>query len=119
MKVPSGLRASRAWPVALSAAVLLAVSVPLAGTASAQKSRADRCSEALQKNYGVGEVSGVDQHNASNRRSVYANGTLENGETVRFRCLLGKRDVPEVQVYATTPLRGATTWPKWRPVDAN
>ena len=119
MKVPSGLRASRAWPVALTAAALLAVSVPLAGPASAQKTRADRCSEALQENYGVAELSGVDQHNASNRRSVYANGTLENGETVRFRCLLGKRDVPEVQVYAPTPFRSATPWPKWRPADAN
>ncbi len=119
MKVPSGLRASRAWPVALTAAALLAVSVPLAGTASAQKSRADRCSEALQKNYGVIKLSGVDQHNASNRRSVYANGKLENGETVRFRCLLAKRDVPEVQVFAPAPLGSAAPWPKWRPVDAN
>jgi len=119
MKVPSGLRASRAWPVALSAAVLLAVSVPLAGTASAQKSRADRCSEALQKDYGVVELSGVDQHNASNRRSVYANGTLENGETVRFRCLLGHRDVPEVEVYAPAPFGSAMPWPQWRPVDAD
>ena len=69
MKVPSGLRASRAWPVALTAAALLAVSVPLAGPASAEKTRADRCAETLQKNYGVAAPSGVSQHNRSNRRS--------------------------------------------------
>ena len=118
MKVPSGLRASRAWPVALTAAALLAVSVPLAGPASAQKTRADRCSETLQKNYGVAAPSGVSQHNASNRRSAYASGTLENGDTVRFRCLFSERGTPEVQVFAPAPRGGSRTWPRWGPADA-
>ncbi len=118
MNVPSGLRASRAWPVALTAAALLAVSVPLAGPASAQKTRADRCSEALQKNYGVAAPSGVGQHNSSNRRSVYADGTLENGDTVRFRCLFGDRGTPEVQVFAPAPPGSAKSWATWGPADA-
>ncbi len=118
MKVPSGLRASRAWPVALTAAALLAVSVPLAGPASAQKTRADVCSEALQKNYGVAELGGVDQHNASGRRSVYANGTLGNGNTVRFRCLFSGRVTPEIQVFAPAPPGSAKSWATWGSADA-
>ena len=118
MKVPSGFRASRAWPVALTAAVLLAISLPLAGPAQAQKTRADRCSEALQKDYGVAATSGVSQHNASNRRSAYASGTLENGDTVRFRCLFSERGTPEVQVFAPAPRGGSRTWPRWGSADA-
>ena len=118
MKVPSGLRALRAWPVALTAAALMAISVPLAGPAPAQKTRADRCSEALQKDYGVAATSGVGQHNSSSRRSVYANGTLENGDTVRFRCLFRGRDAAEIQVFAPSPPGGSRPWPRWGSADA-
>ncbi len=118
MKFPTELRVTRIWTVGLAAVVLFAVSIPLGSPASAQKSRADQCSETLQKNYGVSELSGVDQHNASNRRSVYATGTLANGSTVRFRCLMGERDKPEVQVYAPSSAGGSTSWSKWGSADA-
>ncbi len=118
MKVLNGFRASRAWPVAQAAAVLLAVSLPLAGPASAQKTRTDRCSEALQKNYGVAEPSGVDQQGRSNRRSNYARGTLENGDTVRFRCLFKGRDKPEIQVFAPGQPGSSKPWATWGSADA-
>lgn len=114
MKISSD---TRAWPAALAVAAVLAVAVLSPGTASAQKTRADQCSEMLQKNYGVASLAGVDQHNASNRRSVYASGTLDNGQTVRFRCLIGERNAPEVQVYAPPPLGSPTSGSKWGAAD--
>lgn len=113
------LTACRALPVALTALAVVAASLSLAGGAQAQeKSRADRCSEVLQKQYGAAELSGVDQHNSASRRSVYTDATLGNGQTVRFRCLFSERNTPEVQVYAPQALGSPNPGSHWSSADA-
>jgi hypothetical protein len=118
MKVSSRIPGSRAWPAALAGAALLAVAIPLATAQAQEKTRGDRCSEMLQQNFGVAELSGVDQHNARNRRSVYATGTLDNGDTVRFRCLFSQRGTPEVEVYTPYPMGSPNPGSKWGSADA-
>lgn len=118
MRISGQVTAARAWPAALFAAFLLASPAAYGQAEPPAKEDTDICQDTLEKEYGVIDVPYINHKNTKHRNSVYADGKLANGQTVRFRCLFNERAVPEIQAYVDYGYGSPNPGRQWGSADA-
>ncbi len=104
----------------LGALSLVALVVLAANPAAAQaKSPGDHCKDMLEQQYGAASVGGLYERHSGQRRqrkAVYADVTLANGQTARVRCRVSAGGISTVQTYLPRGMGSATPGSSW--VDA-
>ncbi|HSF94695.1 MAG TPA: hypothetical protein VLA52_06670 [Thermohalobaculum sp.] len=95
----------------------LAVAMPAALANAQEKTPSELCAEAMESYGAAPEGDAMIRKSNAGRKSVYSNGTLANGDSVRMRCTVRRGGVVSIQVFAPPVIGGANPGAQW--TDAN